>query len=123
MSTQSPTLSLRIDLTNGERLGPGKIALLNAIADTGSISAAAKKLGMSYPRAWKLVENMNASFETPLIEAFQGGASRGGASLTDTGLQVIELYTLILSKADKATKNQRAMFTSLQTHAPKNKPK
>lgn len=122
MSAPTPSLSLRIDLLNGERLGPGKVALLKAIAQAGSISAAAKKLGMSYPRAWKLVENMNASFEDPLVEAYQGGASRGGAAVTETGLQIIELYAEILSKAEKATEKQRALLSTRQAQMPPNTP-
>lgn len=117
MSGSHPTLSLRIDLANGERLGPGKIALLNAIAETGSITGAAKVLGMSYPRAWKLVENMNASFETPLVDTFQGGSKRGGAALTATGLEIIRLYALILSQAENATETPRAKLSSLQSKA------
>ena len=109
-----PTLSLRIDLANGERLGPGKIALLNAIAETGSITGAAKRLGMSYPRAWKLVDNMNASFKAPLVEAFQGGSARGGASLTENGRQIIELYALILSNAEKRNEASLAALAALQ---------
>ncbi len=114
MSGSHPTLSLRIDLANGERLGPGKIALLDAIAEAGSITAAAKTLGMSYPRAWKLVENMNASFETPLVDTFQGGSKRGGAGLTETGLEVRRLYALILTEAEQATEAPRAQLSSLQ---------
>jgi molybdate transport system regulatory protein len=114
MSGPNPTLSLRIDLVNGERLGPGKIALLDAIAEAGSITAAAKTLGMSYPRAWKLVENMNASFKTPLVDTFQGGPKRGGAGLTDAGHEVRRLYALILTEAEKSTETPRTRLASLQ---------
>lgn len=92
-------LSIRIDLGNGERIGPGKIALLKAIEKTGSISAAAKALGMSYPRAWKLTQNLNASFKKTIVDIFQGGPSRGGSKLTPAGLELIILYDQITIKA------------------------
>jgi molybdate transport system regulatory protein len=88
-------LSLRIDFPNGERLGPGKVRLLEAIAAEGSISAAGRSMGMSYRRAWLLVDAMNAMFETPLIGSHQGGTGGGGASLTPLGLDVVRLYRQI----------------------------
>ena len=71
-------LMVRIYFREGERLGPGKVALLEAIDASGSITAAAKTLGMSYRRAWLLVEEMNAMFEPAVVETAHGGA-RGGA--------------------------------------------
>ena len=62
-----PTLSVRIDLDSGERIGPGKIALLKAVGETGSISAAGRALGMSYRRAWRLIEELNACFSKPVV--------------------------------------------------------
>jgi molybdate transport system regulatory protein len=62
-------LSIRLDLTSGDRIGPGKIALLEAIQATGSISAAARKIGMSYRRAWLLVEQINESLQEPAVTA------------------------------------------------------
>ena len=70
-------LWLRIDLADG-RVGPGKIALLEAIAEAGSISAAARSLGMSYRRAWELVAELNQTFSSPVVERITGGA--GGAA-------------------------------------------
>src|SRR5258705_1037108 len=66
-------LSIRLDLTSGDRIGPGKIALLEAIQATGSISAAARALGMSYRRAWLLVEQINDSLQQPAVTAATGG--------------------------------------------------
>ena len=66
-------LSIRLDLTSGDRIGPGKIALLEAIRATGSISAAARKIGMSYRRAWLLVEQINGSLQQPAVTAATGG--------------------------------------------------
>ena len=94
-------LSIRIDLANG-RFGPGKAALLRAIAETGSISAAAKQLGMSYARAWHLTEDMKSSFRESPIETFAGGSRRGGAKLTPIGEQVLSLYEVITADAERA---------------------
>ena len=71
-------LSIRIDLAAGARIGPGKIALLEAIRATGSISAAARSLGMSYRRAWLLVEDVNRALLAPAVTTETGGRSGGG---------------------------------------------
>lgn len=73
-------------------LGPGKATLLEAIASEGSISAAGRKMGMSYKRAWQLVEAMNAGFREPLVESARGGAKGGGAHLTPAGHEVLAAY-------------------------------
>ena len=78
-------LTLRVDLGSGRALGPGKIRLLEAIEKTGSISQAGRKLGMSYRRAWLLVDDMNSCFRDPVIAAQPGGAHGGGATLTSFG--------------------------------------
>ncbi len=95
------SLSIRIDLPGG-RFGPGKAALLQAIADHGSISAAARTLGMSYARAWSLTEQMNACFGHRLVETFAGGSRRGGARLTDTGNRVLALYRRVADEAGRS---------------------
>jgi molybdate transport system regulatory protein len=73
-------------------LGPGKVALLERVAETGTISEAARLLGMSYSRAWNLIRTMNACFTQPLVEAERGGNERGHATLTETGAAAIALY-------------------------------
>lgn len=73
-------------------LGPGKVALLEAIAREGTIARAARALGMSYMRAWTLVRTMNRSFRKPLVEAARGGAGRGTTRLTRLGAAVVRLY-------------------------------
>ena len=78
-------LSIRLDLTNRDSIGPGKVALLEAIRTQGSISAAARYLGMSYRRAWLLVGQINDGFSEPAVTAATGGASGGGAALTPVG--------------------------------------
>jgi molybdate transport system regulatory protein len=85
-------LTIRLDFQAGRRLGAGKIALLEAIEQTGSISAAGRAHQMSYRRAWLLVDELNQLFTTPLVAAHHGGAKGGGASLTDQGRRIVALY-------------------------------
>ncbi len=95
-------LSIRIDLASGARIGPGKIALLEAIRSTGSISAAARALGMSYRRAWLLVEEINQTLREPAVTAETGGAKGGGAVVTRVGERVVDLYRIIELQARTA---------------------
>lgn len=95
-------LSIRIDLASGDRIGPGKIALLEAIRSTGSISAAARSLGMSYRRAWLLVEGVNDALREPAVTAETGGRSGGGATLTPAGERIVGLYRAIELQARSA---------------------
>jgi molybdate transport system regulatory protein len=92
---KNPHLSIRLDLANGGRIGPGKIALLEAIRTEGSISEAARHLGMSYRRAWKLVDQINETLREPAVTTATGGHHGGGTVLTQTGERVIELYHTI----------------------------
>jgi len=80
-------------LRGGEiALGPGKVELLATIADLGCLAEAARTLGMSYMRAWRLIQTMNACFREPLVSTRRGGTLHGGAALTATGRQVLALY-------------------------------
>ena len=72
--------------------GPGKAELLAAVAEAGTLAEAARHLGMSYMRAWKLLQTMNASFREPLAIASRGGAEHGRVQLTETGRRVLALY-------------------------------
>ena len=85
-------LTIRLDFELGRRLGAGKIALLELIEKTGSISAAGRAHQMSYRRAWLLVDELNQLFAEPVVSAHHGGVKGGGASLTDQGRQVVALY-------------------------------
>ena len=91
---QRITLDPRIRVFRGAEiaLGPGKADLLEAIERSGTISEAARRLGMSYMRAWTLVQTMNRCFRRPLVDARRGGAGRGAAMLTDAGRSVLTLY-------------------------------
>jgi molybdate transport system regulatory protein len=99
-------LSIRIDLENGDRIGPGKIALLEAIRDTGSISAGARKIGMSYRRAWLLVEQVNEAFEGPSVASTMGGRHGGGAIITPVGERVIDIYRSVEKAALKSSSEE-----------------
>lgn len=90
-----PSLSLRINLDPDGRLGPGKVELLEQIAAFGSISAAARRMEMSYKHAWDLVEDMNRVFGKPLVSAQSGGKKGGGARLTPAGLAVVGRFRAI----------------------------
>jgi len=88
-------LSIRLDLASGARIGPGKVAVLEEIGRSGSISAAGRALRMSYRRTWELVEELNRSLGTPVVETAAGGSGGGGAVLTAAGKAVIERYRAI----------------------------
>ena len=104
MSDSSGEARFRLRITKGcdIAVGPGKIELLEAIANTGSISAAAKTLGMSYRRAWLLVATMNRCFEAPVVTAETGGSRGGGAQVTPLGEEVVRRYRHAESTAHKA---------------------
>lgn len=87
-----PNLRLRIVFGTNAMLGPGKVDLLQAIHDTGSIAAAGRSMGMSYKRAWMLVEAMNTAFRDPLVASARGGAKGGGAVVTPAGQAVLHQY-------------------------------
>jgi molybdate transport system regulatory protein len=91
----SDRLSIRLDLVSGARIGPGKVAVLEEIARSGSISAAGRALRMSYRRTWELVEDLNRSLGTPVVETAAGGSGGGGAVLTRAGKTVVERYRAI----------------------------
>jgi molybdate transport system regulatory protein len=94
-ASASDRLSIRLDLASGARIGPGKIAVLEEIGRSGSISAAGRVLRMSYRRTWELVEDLNRNLGTPVVETAAGGSGGGGAVLTQAGKAVIERYRAI----------------------------
>ncbi|MEJ0020392.1 MAG: LysR family transcriptional regulator [Acetobacteraceae bacterium] len=94
-NTPNDRLSIRLDLASGARIGPGKVAVLEEIARSGSISAAGRALHMSYRRTWELVEDLNRTLGTPVVETAAGGSGGGGAVLTRAGKAIIERYRAI----------------------------
>ena len=111
--TRRPTLQLRIKLDPDTLLGPGKAELLQAIQETGSIAAAGRRMGMSYKRAWYLIDTMNDYFREPVVISTKGGHARGGAHLTDTGRAVLEGYRRIENKAQRVTARELAALAAL----------
>lgn len=103
-----PYLHVRLSLGPDISFGPGKAELLEHIAATGSISAAARAMHMSYKRAWQLVDEMNRAFRNPLIDTSTGGARGGGATLTDAGKRIVTAYRALPKKVDAAAKNDLA---------------
>jgi len=97
-------LTLRIDLGPGQSVGPGKIRLLEAVADSGSISSAGRELGMSYRRAWMLIEQMNLDFRRKVVTTQLGGTHGGGARLTPFGRELVKRYRSIEANATRAAK-------------------
>lgn len=98
---QTPGIRLRIDLSPDSALGPGKIALLERIEATGSLSQAARELKMSYRRAWLLLDDVNRMFTDPATTASVGGSGGGGARLTDLGRAIVKAYREIEDAAEK----------------------
>ncbi len=101
-------LSIRLDLASGARIGPGKVAVLEAIARSGSISGAARTLHISYRRTWELVEDLNATLGAPVVQTAAGGSGGGGASLTDLGQAVVTRYRAIEADCGAAAKKHLA---------------
>ncbi len=95
----NPRLRIRIVFDEARFFGPGKADLLAGIERTGSIAAAGREMGMSYKRAWDLVQAMNAMFSSPLVAMARGGAKGGGAALTDEGERVLALYNRVQDAA------------------------
>jgi molybdate transport system regulatory protein len=97
-----PRLTLRIDFDEDRAIGPGKIRLLELIDKHGSISEAGRRMGMSYRRAWLLVDNLNHCFRGPVVAAQTGGQHGGGASLTAFGHAVVQHYREVEAAAQMA---------------------
>jgi molybdate transport system regulatory protein len=93
-----PRASLKIEFAPGLRLGPGKVRLLELVQETGSISAAAREMEMSYRRAWLLIEELNRIFGAPVVETAAGGAGGGGARITAQGRAVIREFRAVESR-------------------------
>ena len=108
-----PAPRLRVLLGSAIALGPGKADLLDAIDAAGSITGAARRMGMSYRRAWLLVETMNGCFRKPLVETARGGPHGGGARLTGLGKDVLARYRAMEAKAALSLRGDMASFRKL----------
>ena len=117
-------LTLRVDFGPSGSIGPGKIRLLEAIDRTGSISQAGRALGMSYRRAWLLIDDMNRCFRHAVIRAKPGGSQGGGAVLTEFGADLVHDYRAIEKAAAGAAKKRlRGLETALRKSRPSAVPK
>ena len=94
-----PRLTLRIDFDQDRAIGPGKVKLLELIDDLGSIAAAGRRMGMSYRRAWLLIDSLNRCFREPVVASQVGGPHGGGASLTEFGHAVVRHYRAVENAA------------------------
>jgi len=122
MAPSSDSLaSIRIRLTCGDEIamGQGKADLLEAIQETGSISAAGRKLGLSYRKAWLMVDEMNRCFTQPVVEAMKGGAQGGGARVTELGQDALRQYRVIQSLAQAAIEKELKTFRRLLAIQPR----
>ena len=113
-----PAIQLRILLTAETVLGPGKADLLEGVQETGSIAAASRRMGMSYKRAWYLIDTMNSYFKAPLVVSTKGGKAGGGAKLTATGSDVLKRYRRMEADAEKIAVRNLAALAALARRKP-----
>jgi molybdate transport system regulatory protein len=113
ISVAAPVVRFRIDFEKNSSLGPGKIRLLEAIRDSGSLSQGARNLGMSYRRAWTLVESLKQSFREPVTVANTGGKDGGGMLVTEFGDALIKSYREL--ERDFATMAARRLHPIMAT--------
>jgi molybdate transport system regulatory protein len=112
---------LRVTLSDDFYIGPGRADLLERIAETGSIAAAGKAMGMSYKRAWSLVQALNEGFGAPLVETSRGGSAQGGAELTASGREVLARYRHMQAVARDAIAGDVAALQQLAKRTPPGK--
>ena len=112
-TSPATVLYLRVDFGEHGALGPGKTRLMELIAETGSISAAGRAMGMSYRRAWLLVDSLNAAFREPLVAKQTGGSGGGGALLTRLGREVVQRYRRIERRAASAGRRDLEALTAV----------
>lgn len=106
-----PRLRIRIEFEGQHSLGPGKVQLLEAVGEHGSISAAARSMRMSYRHAWEMLDDLNRCFRQPVIETETGGRAGGGARLTDFGRELIDRYREMQAKACSALQSDLDVLT------------
>lgn len=108
-----PGLTLRILAGESPAMGPGRARLIDLIGSTGSISAAAREMGMSYRRAWQLVDAINSSFKRPVVITAVGGKRGGGAVVTAFGREIVAVYRDMENKASTAITSDLKEFSRL----------
>ena len=114
------SVTIRVDFGPHGALGPGKVRLMELVGRHGSITAAGKAMGMSYRRAWLLIDGLNRVFAAPLVAAQHGGALGGGASLTELGATIMKHYRAIERRtAAGATLHLKALERALAKKPPK----
>ena len=124
MTKIQPRLQIRVVLGDIDRLGPGKVALLENLERTGSISAAGRAMNMSYRRAWLLIDTLNHVFRRPVVVTSIGGERGGGASLTPFGQEVIGLYRSMERAAAAAlAPHMKTLAANLVPAKPKDAPR
>lgn len=99
-------------------IGPGKVDLLEKVLETGSIAAGGRALGMSYRRAWQLIDAMNTTFKTPVVAAQSGGKKGGGASVTEFGRQLIADYRRCEGKFREVAASELERLEQAAAHEP-----
>lgn len=112
-SEGAPRLWVKIYFGDRGQIGPGKVRLLQGIAEHRSISAAARAMSMSYRRAWVLVDQMNQTFGAAVVATHTGGSARGGAELTPLGVEVVARYLELLDLAETGTADKLGALAAL----------
>jgi molybdate transport system regulatory protein len=113
-----PSYRIRVVFETGEMIGPGKAELLERTQTTGSIAAAGREMGMSYKRAWQLVETMNSTFREPVVRSTRGGARGGGAIVTSVGAKVLAEYRSLEVEAERVGRKHLKRLTGLLADIP-----
>ena len=98
-------LWIKLSLPGVGQVGPGKVELLRQIDEHESIAAAARAMSMSYRRAWLLIDEMNKLFDEPVVAKWQGGKSKGGASLTEFGQRLLEKYAVLVERSNEVNRD------------------
>jgi molybdate transport system regulatory protein len=105
-----PTLFIRIKFGDRAFIGPGKIRLMELIDELGSISAAGRAMGMSYRRAWLIIDGLNTAFASPVVVKQTGGSGGGGAVLTELGRDIVKRYKRVHATAtERSASDLRAL--------------
>jgi molybdate transport system regulatory protein len=123
LTASAPELRMRVDLARGCSVGPGKVSLLEAIDREGSLSVAARSIGLSYRRAWNLLADLNRSFADPVVETAVGGTSGGGARVTDFGRALVKAFRALERGAVRlaATRMKRFSASANSNQEPMNR--